>query len=535
MRDRALANRFAYIPPQCYAKTLATARGASNPCYPCHHASSDGILDDTHLQTNRELPSASASNPWRNLFDPPHLRAPGITDEEILAYVRQNNYLDEQGRIALSRRLEPLASSWDGEGDGVWDGFVPDAWFRFDDSGFDAAPSGQETGWRAFAYYPFPGAFLPANGSMGDVLIRLAPPFRQNAEGEPDRRIYEINLAIVEALISRRDVSIAPVDEAPLGIDLDLDGVFGRATRIAFDARPDGGTRMHYVGRAGALDTVRPLPMAAGLFPLGTEFLHSVRYLDVGGHGTVVMAPRVKELRYAKKVKWLTPEALRMAAASETMELRESATGARKVLWEHDRGVYNAQGWVLQGFIEAADGSLRPQSYEETAYCAGCHGGIGATTDSTFAFARKLGFESPAHGWFHWTQHDLRGIREPRRSDGSGEYELYLRSNGAVDDFRENREAQEKFFDERGRVRITALAGMRRDIAELVVPSAARALDLDRAYRAIVAEQSFLRGRDAVLTPVRNAFERAPVGQRTGVLFPVAGSSLARTGRKMAR
>jgi hypothetical protein len=288
---------------------------------------------------------------------------------------------------------------------------------------------------------------------------------------------------------------------------------------------------MHYVGRAGALDTDRRFPMAVGLFPVGTEFLHSVRYLDVGGDGAVVMAPRMKELRYAKKVKWVAPEALRMGVARETMELRESATGARKVLWEHDRGVSNAQGWVLQGFIEAADGSLRPESYEETAYCAGCHGGIGATTDSTFAFARKLGFESPAHGWFHWTQHDLRGIREPRRTDGAGEYELYLRSSGAVDDFRDNQEAREKFFDQRGHVRVPALARMRRDIAEIALPSATRALELDRAYRAVVAEQSFLRGRDAVLAPVRHAFERAPVGQKTGVLVPVPGSSIASRGR----
>ena len=531
MRNRMLTNRFAYIPPQCYAKTIDPERGASNPCYACHQASPRGIVDDAHLQLNFQLPSRAATNPWQNLFDPPYRRTARITDEEILAYVRQSNYLDEHGAIAVTGRLEPLAASWDGEGDGAWNGFLPDAWFRFDDSGFDMTPDGRETGWRAFAYYPFPGAFLPTNGSMGDVLIRLDPVFRQDAKGKPDRLIYEINLAIVEALTSGHDVPITPVEEARLGVDLDLDGVYGRATRIAFDAGRNGSTRMGYVGRAGALERERPLPMAPGLFPQGTEFLHSVRYLDVASDGAVVMAPRMKELRYAKKVKWLAPETLRAGAVSEAMELRESASGARRVLWEHDRGVYNGQGWLLQGFIEAADGSLRPQSYEETVYCAGCHGGIGATTDSTFAFARKLGFESPSHGWFHWTQHDLRGIHEPRRTDGAGDYELYLRTNLAADDFRENREAREKFFDERGQVRTAALVRMRRDIAELLVPSAARALDLDRAYRAIVADQSFVRGRDSVLDPVQHAFDRAPIGQTTGVLAAVTGSAIAHTGR----
>ena len=529
MGARAPTNRFAYIPAQCYTKTNTSERGASNPCYACHHASSPaGIVDDAHLQLSLQLPFAAASNPWRNLFDPPYLHSNRITDQDILAYVRKSNYLDDRGAIAVKARLEPLAMAWDGEGDGVWNGYVPDAWFRFDDNGFDVAPDGRETGWRAFAYYPFPGTFFATNGSMDDVLIRLDPAFRQDVKGKPDRTIYEVNLAIVEALISRSDVAIEPVDEGALGVDLDLNGAYGRATRVAYDAPFGGGTRMRYVGRAGLLEAARPFPMAPGLFPVGTEFLHSVRYLDVTGAGAVVMAPRMKELRYAKKAKWLDADALRREVLSEAIELKESPAGARKVMWEHDRGVYNGQGWLLQGFIEAADGSLRPQSYEESIPCAGCHGGIGATTDSMFAFARKLGSESAAHGWFHWTQHDLRGLREPRRADGAGEYELYLRTNGASDEFRENVEARERFFDERGRLRSAALARLRRDIASLVVPSAARALELDRAYRAIVVGQSFVRGRDAVLAPVQHVFAEAPIGEKTGVLVPVPGSPIAR-------
>jgi phospholipase C len=535
MKADTLSNRFSYIPPQCYTKTRAARRGA-NPCYACHQASSPpNFVDDAHLQSSLQLPIAASSNPWRNLFDPPYLRRPRVTDAEILAYVRKSNYFDDGGAIAVKARLAPLSAAWDGEGDRLWNGYVPDAWFRFDDSGFDITPDGRDTGWRAFAYYPLPGTFFPNNGSMDDVLIRLDPAFRENAEGKSERGVYEINLAIVEALISRRDVTIGAADEAALGVDLDLDGRYGRATRVVFDVRANGGTRMRYVGRAGIGEAERRFPIAPGLFPTGTEFLHSVRYLDVKKDRIVVMAPRMKELRYAKKVKWLGPEALRARSASEAIELKESATGARQVLWEHDRGVYNGQGWLLQGFIEAADGSLRPQSYEESVPCTGCHGGIGATTDSMFALARKVGFESPAHGWFHWTQHDLRGLPDPRRADGAYEYELYLRQNGAGDELRENTEILRKFFDERGRIRIDALARLRDNIAELLVPSVPRALDLDRAYHAIVLDQSFVRGRDAVLAPAQHVFAHAPIDKKTGVLIPVRGSPISSAWRQVHR
>jgi hypothetical protein len=520
-----LINRFAYIPPQCYTQTR-TSRGVHNPCYACHQAASPpNFVDDAHLQSSFQFPRTASKNPWRNLFDPPHLRSARLTDGEILAYVRQSNYFDERG-IAITAQLEPLGAAWDGDGDRKWNGYVPDAWFRFDEGGFDASPDQRETGWRAFAYYPFPGTFFPTNGSMDDVLIRLHPALREDESGTPNRGIYEINLAIVEALISRRDVTIHSVDETRLGVDLDLDGRLGRADRVAFEAGPSGSTRMRYVGRAATLGAEGPFPIAPGLFPLGTEFLHSVRYLDVTSDGAVVMAPRLKELRYAKKATWLDPQELKAHAAREKVEQNESTTGARRVLWEHDRGIYNGQGWLLQGFIEAADGSLRPQSYEESVYCAGCHGGIGATTDSMFAFARKLGFDSPAGGWFHWTQRDLQNLSEPRRRDGIGEYSFYLQQNGAGDEFRANREVYRKFFDQRGQARSDAFARLHENIAELLLPSAVRALDLNRAYRAIVLEQSFSLGRDAVLAPAQRVFADAPIGKTTGVRVPVPGSPL---------
>ena len=51
--------------------------------------------------------------------------------------------------------------------------------FDFDDEGFDHAPDGTPTGWRAFAYMPLPSTFWPANGSTDDVLIRLPEAYRE--------------------------------------------------------------------------------------------------------------------------------------------------------------------------------------------------------------------------------------------------------------------------------------------------------------------------------------------------------------------
>ena len=286
------------------------------------------------------------------------------------------------------------------------------------------------------------------------------------------------------------------------------------ATSVGF------GNGMRYVGRAGAAPA-GTFPIAPGLFPRNTEFLHSVRYLDVAD-GAIVMAPRMKELRYAKKVRWLSDTELKGKVAQENAEQAASPEGVTYFASQADRGVYNGQGWFFQGFIEAADGGLRPQSYEETVACVGCHGGIGATTDSTFSFQRKLPATSAARGWFHWTQHGLQGLPEPRRRDGRYEYALYLEANHAGDELRENTEVLERFFDAQGQLRPAAIARLRADIGTLLMPSPARAIKLDRAYMAIVREQSFVRGRDAVLAPTSRVYSQAPVGERTAIAETIA-------------
>ena len=55
--------------------------------------------------------------------------------------------------------------------------------------------------------------------------------------------------------------------------------------------------------------------LAAGLYPEGTEFLQSLRYLDEAADGSVIMASRMKELRYGRKYGWRDYATLRRAAA----------------------------------------------------------------------------------------------------------------------------------------------------------------------------------------------------------------------------
>jgi hypothetical protein len=512
---RPLKNRFAYIPPQCYASTRREPGQVANPCYVCHaHSLAPNYVDDADLQQQLKLPPLAADNAWSNLFSPPP--APAWDDTRLLAYVRSSNYFNPDGEITLSRRLAALPQAWDGEGDGKWGGFVPDAYFAFDARGFDHRPDGTPTGWRAIAYYPLPGAFFPSNGSFGDVLMRLDDALCEDADGRVDLDVTRINFAIVEALISRRDVPIDPIDERRFDVDLDRNGVLGPARRVQFDQQ------LQYVGRATALTRAGKFPIAPGLFPLGTAFLHTLRYLDVDRAGAVVMAKRMKELRYAKKVSWFSDADLKAHAAREALERIESATGAHEVSWQFERGVYNGQGWLLQGFIEAADGSLRPETHEETAQCVGCHGGVGVTADSMFSFARKL--SAPAGGYFHWTQHDLRGLPEPRRADGSYEYTLYLEQNRAGDDYGNNREIVDHFFDRAQALRPERVRELHRDIASLLVPSPARALALDRAALATVLEQSFSQGREPVLQPSAHVQRHVDVTAPTGIEAPVPSS-----------
>ena len=509
----------AYITSMCYTRTQDGDGSLHNPCYACHgKGKPPNYYNDTDLQNAYSFPEPVLENPFSNLFKDRSNTVAAISDADILDYVRRDNYKDSSGTIHLASTL-PAG----------WRGYRPDSYFQFDNEGFDRDPAGGYTGWRAYRYYPWLGTFWPTNGSTDDVLIRLPAVFRENTQGQFDLDTYKLNLAIVEALVKQKDIALpAAVDETRDAIDLDNDGSLAMATTIVFRHEP----RLDYAGRAGQLLAQNKLHLAAGLFPEGTEFLHSVRYLDWDeANARVDMAPRMKELRYARKEQWFNYSELQRIALAERYEaeINDLTQGVLAVFrGNFEDGLKNDTGWVLQGFIEDRDGRLRPQTEEETYYCMGCHSHLGTTTDSIFSFTRKLeghGADDPLEGWKHWSQKGLAGIPEPKaRYVGVGEqyeYSYYLQNNHSGNEFRNNDEVQQRFFDAAGNPREEMLDALHQDISVLLLPSRERALALNKGYRAMVMEQSFIKGRDANIEPMQNVLRRIDPGQRTGIKQPV--------------
>lgn len=513
-----IQNRSPYLPPQCYTKTKDEAGNVHNPCYVCHTASKrPNFMNDMELQLNYNFQDYLLENQWSNLFVDRSKAVAAISDQAILDYVRHNNYQNPQGRIVLADKLKQVPKEWDGNSNGQWDGYIPDLYLNFDSEGFDHNPDGSINGWRAFAYAPVPSTFWPTNGSMDDVLIRLPELYRQNSAGEPDLQVYRINLAVVESLIKEQDIAIPEVDETIYRVDLDRNGGFNKTTKVVYRWAPLQKIYMSYVGAANEAFAQGKIKMAAGLFPLGTEFLHSLRYLDLSSDGEVVMAPRMKELRYARKVVWNTYGEHEQFAASEAKERHDFPDRARQLIGDIELGMRNGSGWNYQGFIEDSKGELRPQSFEELGSCVACHSTIGTITDSTFAFRRKLDGTSFQAGWYHWSQKGLGHVKEPIREDGEPEYAFYLRHNGAGNEYRSNDEVRERFFDDQGHLKPEMLEALREDISLLLIPSSERALLLNKTYRTIVKEQSYIKGRDVVIGGQENIHRSVESGQSTEI------------------
>jgi hypothetical protein len=232
-------------------------------------------------------------------------------------------------------------------------------------------------------------------------------------------------------------------------------------------------------------------PVRRYLYPEGTEFLHTVRYLDPDRPGLV--AARMKEVRYARKFREIEEGAI-LSGVEEDLEKKTRGFVAQ-VSGTPLTGYLNDYGWVLQGFIEDGEGRLRLQTEEEHRFCLGCHGGLGVTVDRTFAFPRKV---PGADGWRY---QDLRGMKDvPQAGHPDPEVLTYLRRAAGADEFRANDEMLARFFpggslDEVALRR--AAPGGDRDLTSLLLPSRARALALDKAYLQLVREQSFELGRDA--------------------------------------
>ncbi len=509
--------RGSYITSMCYTKTQDERNNiVFNPCYSCHTKGEiPNYYNDTNLQEEYNFPQEVRKNPFTNLFIDKSRRVAELSDDVVLQYVRQSNYFDAQGNVVLAQQLPA-----------DWKGYRPDCYFNFDTEGFDRDPSGMVTGWRAFRYTPFLGTFWPTNGSTDDVMIRLAPDFYQTSAGTIDLESYKINLAIVEALIKQRSVLLAQlVDETIYGVDLNADDKLATAQSISPEVSS-------YVGAAKISLERGQLHLAKGLFPEGTEFLHSVRYIDWNeSAGQADIAARMKELRYAKKYAWSTYSQIERTAQAELWELNslDSSEAQLSVFrGDFEMGLDNQISWIYQGFIEDKQGALRPQTHEETINCMGCHSHLGATTDSIFAYPRKLEGSDPEdvqYGWGHWRQKGLIGVKEPRVTyQGAGEqyeYTFYLMNNHSGNEFRDNAEVIEKFFDAQGRPLSAQFEALHGDISVLLLPSRQRAMALNKAYRTIVEEQSFIYGRDATITPPANVYEYRSPTDTTGVLTPI--------------
>ena len=504
-------NLEAAVPPMCYTQT----GGASNPCWVCHtRGQGRTTLDDSSLQESYAFSETALTNHWANLFVDRSADIARVSDDEILRWVRTDNTAP---LVAAMAKMPPS-----------YTGFRPDLDLSrgFDELGF----SRDGSGWRAVRYQPFLGAFWPTNGSTSDVFVRLPAAFRTSREQ------YRLNLTLVEAALSIADYAtrsidreIEPVDERLLGEDLDGDGSLGTATRI---------TRLpaHY---AGVPDAV-----VAQAYPLGAELLHTVRYLDPDAPDR--FATRLKELRYMRKVENPDDWGRQRAYADEA---EDKADGRLPVYaGDPEVGLLGAFGWQLQGYIEDARGALRVQTMEEHRACMGCHGNLGVTIDNTFSIARKV------PGLAGWRHQDLRGLRDrPQLGHSQPELVEYFTRVQGGDETRSNDELLARFFSTSGvnatadvdakdvdakadvgaelvlDVRELSRASTDRDLAWAHYPSRERALALDKAYLAIVREQSYTRGRDAVLRPATRV-HRAITVDGTG-LHAEAPSANTRTYR----
>lgn len=467
-----VSNAEAVVPPQCYTRTEARA----NPCYVCHQDAIPGRenrMNDRDLQVAYSFSDVGMTNHWKNLFEDRSERVAAITDEEIRSYIAGDNYSELPGRLR----------------EAGFQGYIPDlenlhlGAAAFDEEGF--AKDGSH--WVAFNYKPFPSTFWPTNGSTDDVMIRLAEPYRNTKEGKFSSDIYKANLAILEAAIKGVDrMGCLPVDEKVIGRDLDGDGVLGTAREIR--------EVENWVGAAEGefFDT--------HLYPQGTEFLHTVRYIGVGEDGTIGVSTRMKEVRYMWKVK---PYVKSMYARKYDLEAQEKEAGnlpGYVSIGQH--GLDNGNGWAIQGFIEDRKGRLRFLTHEENFSCMGCHNSVGSTIDKTFSFARK---PDGAEGWGYI---DLRGMFDaPSKGETTGEIELYLTRAEGGSEFRNNEEMAARWFKPDGTADPEKIAKAR-DVYELITPSPERAMVLNKAYRTIVEDQDYIYGKDAVLVPPANVYDR---------------------------
>ena len=96
-----------------------------------------------------------------------------------------------------------------------------------------------------------------------------------------------------------------------------------------------------------------------------------------------------------------------------------------------------------------------------------------------------------------------------------------MKNNHSGNEFRNNDEVQNKFFDENGSVKQEMIDALHDDVTVLLFPSRSRALNLNKGYKVMVEEQSYIYGRDANVKAMENVYKEITEGLKTGIENPI--------------
>jgi hypothetical protein len=372
---------------------------------------SPNFMFDGALQGDYQFSDVGLSNSWKNLFKDRTEHIASISDGEIDSWVNEDNYsswLDEVAKLPADHPSRAMTLNGLAQ---------PETAFETNGLAKDGSH------WVTYNYKPFPSAFWPTNGATGDAMIRLEKAFREN-KGEYSADIYFANLALVELTIKQLEhVSVNGIDERVVGVDLNGDGELAITNTVL--------PRSHYVGDASEIE------LAYMLYPESTEFLHTVRYLGISDDGRIYNSPRMKEVRYMRKHKFKSAEALKNSYYRETKE--KEFEQLPKTISIQERGIDNGFAWTINAYIEDEKGALRHQKHQELAFCNGCHKTVGSTIDQVFSFARKV------DGSEGWKYIDLTAMQDVANvGETQGEFLTYFERVKGGDEFRQNREMLSK-------------------------------------------------------------------------------------------
>ena len=115
---------------------------------------------------------------------------------------------------------------------------------------------------------------------------------------------------------------------------------------------------------------------------------------------------------------------------------------------------------------------------------------------------------SALYGAAGWSYINLKGMPDaPTKGESLGEIATYLERVGGGSEFRNNDEMAARWFNDDGSLDKEKVARAK-DVYELITPSPERAYMLNKAYKTIVEDQDYIYGRDAIVVPPTNVYNR---------------------------